>query len=152
MLFTAAYLPVTWSAVRDFVGVLGAAFGVVAAAVATWTYHKNSARQRAQWAVQLYEKFYESDRYRKMRDALDCESDSAEISELVSSEGPEFTDYLNFFELMAYLSESKQVSRTDILALFDYYLRCMKRHPAVMSYIENEQKGFERLGALLREL
>jgi len=53
---------------------------------------------------------------------------------------------------MAYLSESKQVSKDDILALFHYYLQCMKRHQAVMAYIENEQKGFERLRALLKRL
>ncbi len=134
-----------WPAIRDLVG-------VAAAVGAAWTYHKNSARQRAQWAVQLYEKFYESDRYRKTRDALDCESDTADISNLVRAEGPEFTDYLNFFELMAYLSESNQVSKDDILALFHYYLQCMKRHQAIMKYIQDEQKGFERLRALLKSL
>jgi len=144
--------PPAWNTIRDIVGVVSAVFGVFAALLAVWTYRNNSTRERAQWAVQLYEKFYESDQYRRMREALDCASNTREVSDLVGSERADFTDYLNFFELMAYLAESKQLSKGDILALFDYYLRCLKRHDVVMRYIENEQKGFERLSALLKNL
>lgn len=61
-----------------------------------------------------------------MRDTLDCDSDNAKVNALVSEEGSTWTDYLNFFELVAYLRESKQLAAEDVKALFEYYIGCLK--------------------------
>src|SRR5436309_15983741 len=45
----------------------------------------------------------------------------------------EFTDYLNVFEFLGYLSESKQIGRSEILRMFDYYLKNLRKHPTVLN-------------------
>lgn len=119
--------------------------GVAGAIVALVTYRNNSKRERAKWAVQLFEKFYEADRYLKVREALDSRETTAEIHELVDSESAEFTDYLNFFEMVAFLAKSRQLSVSEILGLFQYYLGCLKRHTIVMVYVNAKSNGFEHL-------
>ena len=123
--------------------------GIGAAVVAAKTYASNSRRERAKWAVQLYEKFYESDQYKTMREALDCDPDEELVLQHVRQEGTEFTDYLNFFELVTFLTESKQLSQSDVLKLFQYYLHCLKRHKTVMKYVNDKDKGFEQLSGFL---
>ena len=73
------------------------------------------------------------------------------ISTLVRLEPATFTDSLNFFEMVASLEKAKQLSKPDVIKLFDYYLRCLKRHPDVLKYIKNEVKGFEELSRLLEQ-
>ncbi|MGI0085792.1 MAG: hypothetical protein ACREBQ_11995, partial [Nitrososphaerales archaeon] len=60
-----------------------------------------------------------------------------------------FTDYLNFFEFLAYLEESRQVERAEILGIFDYYVKNLKSSPAVIAYINDPAKGFEKLRKFL---
>ena len=123
---------------------------MVASIWALWTYRANSRRERAKWAVQLFEKFYEKDSYKTVRDLLDCSPDDAAVKEIVGQEVQDFTDYLNFFELVAILVAAKQLSKSDELSLFHYYLRCMKRHTLVMKYVNDPEKGYEGLRELLR--
>lgn len=123
---------------------------MVASIWALWTYRANSRRERAKWAVQLFEKFFERDSYKKVRDLLDCSSDDAAVKDLVEREGQEFTDYLNFFELVAILIEAKQISKSDGLSLFRYHLRCLKTHTSVMKYIDDPEKDYEKLRKLLK--
>jgi uncharacterized protein YdiU (UPF0061 family) len=123
--------------------------GGVAAIGALLTYRSNSQRERAKWAVQLYDKFYEADHYKVMRDKLDYSSGASEIKQLVDEESSAFTDYLNFFELVTFLAETKQLSKSDVLRLFQYYLRCLKQHTAVMDYLNDSGKGFEQLSRFL---
>jgi gamma-glutamylcyclotransferase (GGCT)/AIG2-like uncharacterized protein YtfP len=54
-------------------------------------------------ANDLYEKFFEKNELKLMRDALDCSVDSDEVNQTVIGEDPRFTDYLNFFEYIAYV-------------------------------------------------
>jgi hypothetical protein len=122
---------------------------IVAAAGASWTYHRNSQRERAKWAVQLYEKFYEENRYKAMREAFDCDANSAEAQSIVEEEQTAFTDYLNFFELVCILVRNKQLRKADVLDLFQYYLGCLARHKAVVDYIGTH--GFEQLDRFLKE-
>ncbi len=120
--------------------------GMIAAAVAVWTYRANSQRERAKWVVQLYEKFYEDTRYRAVREALDCEVTTPQVGVLVGpGAAPEFTDYLNFFELVCFLKRTKQLRSSDVLTLFDYYLKCLKRHAKVRDYINNRENSFGEL-------
>jgi len=120
--------------------------------LAVRTYRSNSRREPAKWAVQLYEKFYEADRYKVMRDQLDCASETDDIRDIVEKQAAAFTDYLNFFELVAVLEDNKQLSRDDVLDFFDYYLQCLKRHGPVMEYINTPANGFQHLRNLLGTL
>lgn len=122
---------------------------IVGAIVAVFTYRANARRERAKWAVQLFEKFYETNQYKGVREQLDSTADEPAVKDLVKREGPEFTDYLNFFELVAYMAGTGQLDSSDVLALFHYYLRSLKRHRSVMDYLNNREKGFERLSTLL---
>jgi len=71
-------------------------------------------------------------------------------SSIANSEEPrEFTDYLKFFELVAVLQKSGQLTTEQIEDLFGYYLNCLERSAAVRKYISAE--GYEQLDRLLRE-
>lgn len=85
-----------------------AALGTVAAAIcALVVYRRNSRLERVRWASRLYEKFYESDQLKKVRDDLDCAANSEEVDGIVLKQEAAFTDYLNFFEYVAFLEYSK---------------------------------------------
>jgi hypothetical protein len=100
----------------------------------------------------LYSRFFEKGELKQVRDILDCASDDEKVNALVTEEGSAWTDYLNFFELVAYLQESKQVAAEDVKALFEYYIGCLKRHRATMDYIRDETKGFKYLRRLLHKI
>lgn len=87
-----------------------------------------------------------------MREIFDCAANSPDAAAVVRQESAAFTDYLNFFELVSFLAETKQLSERDVLRLFDYYLKCLKRHPQVVDYIQSKDKGFEQLSRFLARL
>ena len=132
-----------------YVAATVAALGTLIAAVfALFVYKRNSRLERARWAAQLYEKFYERDELKKIRDRLDCSANSEGVNQLVESEASEFTDYLNFFEFIALLKFSNQLRDSEVEALFGYYLDCLKKHKAVTAYIE--KSGYEGLAKLIQ--
>lgn len=122
----------------------------LAAGFAAFVFRRNSALDRAKWALGLYEKFYEATTLKQMRDRLDCLSDLDSVNEIVIREEPGFTDYLNFFEFIAFLRKSKQLKDSEIEALFGYYLDCLDRHDRVKKYIANTANGYEGLADLLK--
>ncbi len=71
------------------------------------------------------------------------------MNEIVIREEADFTDYLNFFEFIAFLKTSKQLKSSEIEALFGYYLDCLNRHDRVRQYISNPANGYEGLSKLL---
>ena len=121
----------------------------LAAGYAAFVYRRNSTLERARWASSLYEKFYEATTLKQMRDELDCMSDVDSVNEIVSREEPAFTDYLNFFEFIAYLKSSKQLKDSEIEALFGDYLDCVNRHDRGRQYISDRKNGYEGLADLL---
>ncbi len=137
---------------KDIAQLASYGIGIVAALWALWTYHVNSRRERARWAVQPYEEICEADRYKDIRNTLDEETETDEIRKLATNEPSAFTDYLNFFELVAILAKNKQLSRGGVLDFFDYYLRCLSRHPSVKKYIDTPAKGFQHLSEFLKGL
>jgi hypothetical protein len=130
-------------------GSIAALGTLVAAIIAVCVYRRNSRLEQSRWASSFYEKFYESDKYKAIRDALDC-GDKNQISKLVEKEEAEFTDYLNFFEHIAIFTKSKQLNRDDVEASFAYYLNCLSELEAVRNYIEDDTKGYEQLKEYLR--
>jgi hypothetical protein len=116
---------------------------------AVWTYRENQLLERSKWAASLYKQFFLKTGLLSMRRKLDRLPDSSEVAELVAKEDDVFTDYLNFFEHVAYLVKRKQINREDAEAYFDYYLSCLKQHPAVLAYIRDKSKGFGQLAEFL---
>ena len=128
---------------------ISAAGTALAVGFAAFAYRRNSALERAKWASSLYEKFYEATTLKQMRERLDCLSTVDPVNEIVIREEPAFTDYLNFFEFIAFLKKSKQLKDSEIEALFGYYLDCLNRHDRVKQYISNPENGYEGLTNLL---
>jgi len=60
----------------------------------------------------------------------------------------EFSDYLNFFELISFLEKSKQVKSQDVEDLFCYYLNCLEKHQLIRDYIKD--RGYEQLYRFLK--
>ena len=135
--------------VYTIAGTISAIGTVLAAAFAAFVYYRNSVFERAKWASSLYEKFYEGTTLKQVRDRLDCLSDLDSVNEIVLREESTFTDYLNFFEFIAFLKTSKQLKDSEIEALFGYYLDCLNRHDRVKQYISNPENGYEGLAKLL---
>ena len=143
----------TWKETLEIVSMIASTFSavgtVLAAGFAAFVYYRNSAFDRAKWASSLYEKFYEATTLKQLRDRLDCSRDSDFVNEIVIREEAAFTDYLNFFEFIAFLKASKQLKDSEIEVLFGYYLDCLNRHDRVKQYISNPENGYEGLAKLL---
>lgn len=136
---------VSFDIAKAIIQIVSSIAGIVAAFWALWVYRTNSRRERARWAENLYARFFERSELKTIRDRLDCLPGDPAVRQLVNEESAALTDYLNFFEFVAYLKSSKQLSETDIEALFGYYLDCLRRHPEVAAYIRDRGKGFEYL-------
>jgi len=133
-----------------YVAGIVASLGTVSAAfIALRVYNRNSWLERARWASELYKSFYQEEQLKQVRDKLDCANGSADVNQLIVEEASEFTDYLNFFEYIAFLGNSKQLLDSEINDLFGYYLGCLERHENVRAYIANADTGYELLAALL---
>ena len=122
---TAASATGTWALVKESAQILSYLAAAVAAIGAFLTYLRNSRHERAKWAVNLYEKFFESEQYKKMREKFDCNTNSLEVQTVVEEEPTAFTDYLNFFEMVCFLVREKELRDTEVLAIFQYYLGCL---------------------------
>src|ERR1700760_4985215 len=116
---TAAILrPAMLNHIKDIAQIVSYLVGAFAAFAAALNYRKSSRVERAKWLASLYDKFYERDLLKRIREALDCSAHEAtSVDELVQNEGSEFTDYLNFFEFVAYLTEAGQLSKRDVDAM-----------------------------------
>ncbi|HXZ40503.1 MAG TPA: hypothetical protein VEG68_07155 [Terriglobales bacterium] len=123
--------------------------GAVAAFSAMWVYRSNSRRERARWAERLYSRYYEKKNLKSVRDLLDSTPDDPKVVEFVREDSSAWTDYLNFFEFVAYLQDSKQLSKEDVWALLGYYFECLKRHRCSSDYIRDRKRGFDYLRKLL---
>lgn len=125
------------------------AYYIVAIIAAIWVlvvYRRNRRLEQSRWLSTFYDKFYETEKYKRVRELLDSQN-SDDIREMVEHEDPDFTDYLNFFEHVAIFAGSKQLRTDDVEASFCYYLDCLKSHEKVRDYINNPEKGFEKLKA-----
>lgn len=140
----------SFESLKDLATLFGALATPAAILWAVFVYRKNSDLERAKWQASLYEKFYEKDNLKEIREILDCDDEiSLEITNLIREESPKFTDYLNFFEFVAFLKKSKQLKMDEVDYLFGYYLDCLSRREDVREYIL--KRGYELLGQLLQE-
>jgi hypothetical protein len=121
----------------------------IALIVGIFSFRRNVRLERARWATQLGREFF-SPTYRDIREAVDSPDTSA-ILLLTETEPPEFTEFLNFFEMLAYLKNGKQIKDADVRAIFGYYLGAFRNHPKLISYIEDPLKSYGELATLLKE-
>lgn len=139
---------------------------VVAACIgagwAVYNHHKRQRLEAARWLQQLYSEFYNSVRFDEMRIGLEyrylgmvAPIIQKRISDrhLVLSQSEQeflrhFDNFLNYFENILYMLESKQVRRSDVLAMFEYWMDLMRSDPfgILRAYTAF---GFERLAGEL---
>jgi len=145
-----------WSDVVDFLKAVGGVVALLGLPVALITYRRSVKTKRAEWLASLHEKFFETDRYTRIRRVLDyhVEPDYSHLATAISSEthhalADELYRYLNFFELLAGLRGLGQISHEEIIGLFEYDLHLIKQHDFV--YRALIPQGFERLADLLAD-
>jgi len=153
-----------WGSYLQGWGTLALAFAAFYGATqAVREYKSRSETERAKWLSDLFHRFYEENRYAITRQKIDFEDieDMLGLIEKDKNPGADFslqernlfdalTDYLNFFEYIAYLRAQEQLTDDDIDAMFDYYLRRfdeIQRSKELRQYIKDS--GFENLSKLL---
>lgn len=119
--------------------------------------------QKIRWLQELYSDFYSSDHYRQVRQRIDfadiddlvllldkSDSDPKSLSQTERAQVDQFTDYLNFFEWIAFLEKKGQFSLEDVNDLFKYYLvRLLQvdKGQRLRKYIK--EHGYEQFHKLL---
>lgn len=135
--------------VAALIGAIGGPLAVAIPALFAWgQYRANSRVQRAQWLASLFEKFYEKDVYREVRGLIESANEDDFLSRVDDDPDIEqkWTDYLNFFEFLAYLQEIGELKRDDINAMFRYWIDSLGR-PKFEGYMM--KYGYENLVNLL---
>jgi hypothetical protein len=130
---------------------VGVIIATVSAVLALRTFRHGARTKAAEFLSRLHQQFFVEKTYKKIRGILDDDSRSAAdaLHRLVTEETADFTDFLNFFELVAYMGHCHTLSRGDVEALLGYYLQILTDKPELRQYIHNKKKGFEYLDELL---
>jgi hypothetical protein len=146
-----------WTLLPDIAKAVAAAVALLGAWFAYLTYRRSVKTRRAEWLSSLHERFFETDRYTTIRRVLDYQEQPvlSELTKAVHVEihhplSDEFYRYLNFFELLASLRELGQISKKEILKLFEYDLRLITKHQFIIDCFKRQ--GFERLPDLLHKV
>jgi len=136
---------------KNIIAALAVVVGALSAYFALKTFHHNTRTKAAEFLSNLHKSFFVDETYKKVRSVLDDDSEGAEItlSNFIKEEPPEFTDFLNFFELVAYMGSEKTLSKKDVEALLGYYLQTLSDKPLLRKYIQDKKNGFEHLDMLL---
>lgn len=134
--------------VATIVGGIAAFVVALSAGFAFWQYRRSVRTQRAQWLLNLFERFYEKETYREARRDLDWNGGKGIRAAIQTDEydplEERWTDYLNFFEFVAYLRELGELSEADTTAMFEYWLRQLQGFRDYMKH-----NGYDKLDALL---
>ncbi len=143
------------SALAEIIKGVAGVVGILGVPAAYITYRRSVRTRRADWLVSLHEKFFETDRYARVRRVLDYrqEPDYSDLAQAVREQrhhplADEFYRYLNFFELLASLRKLGQISDEEIVGLFEYDLRMIAGHEFIIDALRPQ--GFERLSDLIR--
>lgn len=142
-------------------GVAGS-FVVVSFFVTALTYYKNSHYEKSKWLNQLYEKFFETSVYSDIRELLDYNSSPnekyARLKDIIERKSDsesklqeQLVVYLNFFEYIATLWKTGQISERDVHMMFGYYIKNLEKHGWLMDFAkQNEFKNLPRLIAAVK--
>jgi hypothetical protein len=130
-----------------YTGTVAILLSVFALLLSGYSLYRSVRLERAKWAAQLARDFY-GETYREVREALDDQT-GAKIQDYVTRETPRLTEFLNFFELVAYLRNQGQIRQIDLDAMFGYYLEKFRKHPSLTAYIRNPLNSYGELAKLL---
>jgi hypothetical protein len=149
--------------IGQFLSGIGIFFLLITAWIAYKNYVYHTQLERLKWLQQLFESFYTNDRYKAVRQQIDFDDmegllallqrSDTQPTELRREERVQvdlFTDYLNFFEWIAFLEGKEQLTFDDVDAMFNYYLKRLLQidhDHRLRRYIRDN--GFERLHRLL---
>jgi hypothetical protein len=139
---------------------------LILAGAALWarkSYRHQVNLEQMKWLQQLYDSFYNSERYKAVRQLIDfddlgatlellrrADADSGRLSLPERTQVDQFTDYLNFFEWIAFLEKEGQLTFEQLDAMFKYYLTRflqVDKNRQLRKYIQ--EKGYEQLHRLL---
>jgi hypothetical protein len=118
---------------------------IVGGIVAVVTYRRDANRRRAEWLMSFYEKFYEEERYKRVRYILDYKpGEYADLKQALESGNADerveaIVDYLNFFEFVASLWCLGQISLRDVRMLFQYYLENLESHDWLRRFVREQR-------------
>ena len=137
---------------KDWLDISIKALGLIAIVIAALGYLRQLKIKKGEWLQLLFEKFYENNNYKDVRKWLDNGDIEKKITldNSISDEEEKFTDFLNFFEFIATLESERQISKTDVINLFDYYLQKIKLSSICMQWVK--KYGFEKLDSLLNKI
>jgi hypothetical protein len=155
-----------WGSFLAGAGTLVLGFGAIYATFhGTQEYRARTDSDRLKWLSQLQVEFFESKIFLLIRQKIDYDEmddifaliqrdrlPDAQFGQSEKELFDKFTDYLNFFEFIAYVRFEKQMLKKDVAALFDYYLRRLgeiHRAAELLSYLK--ENNFENLHKLLVE-
>ncbi len=154
--------------IKTLVEILFFSVSTVAVCVSIFTYRRSVRIRKSEWLNALFEKYYENERYKRIRKILDYrdidhkEYDSLKgiIKKLLSGDKnlddteitfmEELVDYLNFFELIGSFVELNQLKHKEVKLMFEYYLNMIKEIDFLVEYLRFE--GFERPISLLNKI
>jgi hypothetical protein len=126
-------------------------------------YRGRTSAEQIRWVFQLFQQFFQDHKYQLIRQKIDyddledivplMERDTKRDAEFAKEERDlldSFTDFLNFFEMIAYMIARKQLAAADVRQVFDYYLRRMTEIRCAKELFQYlSATGFENLSALL---
>lgn len=138
---------------KEWIDIIFKALALISVYIAAISYRRQRIIRKGEWLKSLFEKFYENPTYKDVRRWLETKELETKINSednLVSADDEKFTDFLNFFEFIANLENDHQITTTDALNLFDYYLHQIRNSPVCMQWIH--KYGFDKLDGLLKKI
>jgi hypothetical protein len=118
--------------------VLVGLMAIYAAVQGVKEYRGRTRTERMRWLEEFYERFYENKRFRVIRQLIDFDDfagirsllerdkvSEASFDQLERDLFDDFTDYLNFFEMLVYLGNRGQILEEELESMFGYYLRSL---------------------------
>lgn len=108
---------------KGWIDIVIKALALIGVYVAAINYRSQRIIKKGEWLKSLFEKFYESPTYKEVRRWLDNKELETKINSddnSVTDNDEKFTDFLNFFEFIANLEQDHQITRSDVVNLFDY--------------------------------
>lgn len=156
----------TLSADEEFwLATLSSLVAAVAIAIPAILAYRESLRlRRAEWLHRLFQEYYSASTYRPIRQLLDEPDGRAKLSQMLSKLAsresrlsPEesktlydLTDFLSFFEFIAFLRSERALTLEDCKVLFHYYLQLLAQQQAVLDFMK--RYGYGLLLDLLTEV
>jgi hypothetical protein len=139
---------------KDWIDVSAKLFAGAGVFIAALNYRKQVRIKRGEWLKSLFEKFYENQLYKDVRDWVDNNELEQKIKgnnvAEVRINQEKFTDFLNFFEFIGILYYRKELKLEQVNELFDYYLKKIKTDASCNEWID--AYGFEKLRNLLNKI